>query len=129
MAQVKIYALQDFLDGNREAISEAIHTALMSELKLPEHKRFHRFIGLSEQDFVYPSDRSAQYIILEFNIFEGRSVVAKKCLIHAVFNNLQQQLGIDPNDVEITLIESPKQNWGIRGKCADELTLDYKVEL
>jgi phenylpyruvate tautomerase PptA (4-oxalocrotonate tautomerase family) len=33
-----------------------------------------------------------------------------------------------PQDVEITIHESPKENWGIRGKPGDELSLSYKVE-
>ena len=30
-------------------------------------------------------------------------------------------------DVEITIFETPKNNWGIRESCEDELALSYKV--
>jgi hypothetical protein len=32
-------------------------------------------------------------------------------------------------DVEITITETPKYNWGIRGMIGDELKLNYKVEV
>jgi hypothetical protein len=38
-------------------------------------------------------------------------------------------LGISANDVEITVFESPRHCWGIRGKTGDELPLTYRVEV
>jgi hypothetical protein len=35
--------------------------------------------------------------------------------------------GIMPQDVEITIVETPRANWGIRGQVASELALGYKV--
>ncbi|APF21976.1 putative transglutaminase-like protein [Clostridium butyricum] len=34
-----------------------------------------------------------------------------------------------PNDVEITIFETPNYNWGIRGVPGDELGLNYKVNV
>jgi len=31
--------------------------------------------------------------------------------------------------VEITLSETPRHNWAIRGAAGDELDLDYRVEV
>lgn len=50
-------------------------------------------------------------------------------LIEKLFSNLERTADISPQDVEITIFETPKGNWGIRGKPADELTLNYKVEI
>jgi hypothetical protein len=38
-------------------------------------------------------------------------------------------LGIHKNDVEITIFETPRENWGIRGLPGDELPLNYKVDV
>ena len=62
-------------------------------------------------------------------MFEGRSIEAKKALIRLLFANIAREAGIDPQNVEITIFETPKQNWGIRGICGDELTLGYKVNV
>jgi hypothetical protein len=37
--------------------------------------------------------------------------------------------GMHPNDLEITIFESPKRCWGIRGKTGDELELTYRVDV
>jgi phenylpyruvate tautomerase PptA (4-oxalocrotonate tautomerase family) len=129
MAQVKIYGLAQHLDENREQISEAIHASVMSAFEYPPEKKFHRFISLKNSDFVYPDDRSEAYTIIELSIFEGRSEQAKKALIKTLFSNLEQSVGITPQDIEITIFETPKANWGIRGKPGDELALNYKVEV
>jgi phenylpyruvate tautomerase PptA (4-oxalocrotonate tautomerase family) len=62
-------------------------------------------------------------------MFEGRSIEAKKALIRLLFANIAREAEIDPHNIEITIIETPKQNWGIRGMCGDELALGYKVNV
>ena len=129
MSQIKIYALASTIAQHRNELSHAIHTALVSALQYPEDKKFQRFIALSHDDFIYPEDRSNNYLIIELSMFEGRSIDSKKALIRQLFENIQAQCGISPHHVEITIFETPKHNWGIRGQCADELTLNYKVEV
>ena len=127
MAQVKIYALRETLEPRAE-ISNAIHNSVMTALEYPADKKFHRFFPLEPEDFVFSKDRSEKYTILEISMFEGRSVAAKKKLITLLFQNLEQ-VGIPRNDLEITIFETPKHNWGIRGVPGDELNLSYKVEV
>jgi phenylpyruvate tautomerase PptA (4-oxalocrotonate tautomerase family) len=129
MAQVKIFGLKTQLEPIRKELSDAIHSAVVEALAYPPEKRFHRFIGLSQDDFLYPSDRSNRYLILEISLFEGRSVEAKKSLIRALYQHIGDATGITPNDIEITLFETPRQNWGIRGVPGDELNLNYKVSV
>jgi phenylpyruvate tautomerase PptA (4-oxalocrotonate tautomerase family) len=129
MAQVKIYGHQAQLDRHRGQISDAIHASLVAALQIPAEKRFQRFIGLSEADFIHPADRSAAYTIIEISMFEGRSVAAKKQLIHQLFERLKQECGIAPQDIEITLFETPRHNWGIRGMPGDEVGISYTVEV
>ncbi|PQV64965.1 Tautomerase enzyme [Abditibacterium utsteinense] len=128
MSQIKIYALKSALENKKPQVSEAIHAAVMQHLALPPEKRFHRFIALEREDFVFPSDRSENYLILEISMFEGRALETKKSLIRALFANLGA-LGFAAQDVEITIFETPRANWGIRGLCGDELGLSYKVEV
>lgn len=98
-------------------------------MALPEEKRFHRFLLLDEEDFYYPRGRSEKYTIVEISMFEGRSVGAKEALIRALYMNFTSRLAYDPADLEITLFETPQANWGIRGQVADELKLDYDVQI
>lgn len=129
MAQVKVYGLAKHINDKRVEVSDAIHSAVMTALEYPADKKFHRFFYLDDENFIYPDDRTACYTIIEFSIFEGRSKRAKRLLISEVFTNLERSAGISPQDVEITIFETPKSNWGIRGKPGDELSLDYKVQV
>lgn len=129
MAQIKIYGLKENIDSHCEAISGAIHKSVMNALQYPKEKKFHRFISLNKNEFLYPDDRSDKYIIIEISMFQGRSVDAKKSLIRELFLNIRAATGITAQDIEITIFETPKENWGIRGMPGDELALGYKVEV
>jgi phenylpyruvate tautomerase PptA (4-oxalocrotonate tautomerase family) len=129
VAQVKIFGQREVLREKRAELSQAIHESLMTAIGLPAEKRFQRFIGLDPEDCIAPDDRSEQYIIIEISMFEGRSVEAKKLLIRTLFAEIARQCGIAVQDVEITIFETPKANWGIRGIPGDELGLTYKVDV
>lgn len=128
MAQIRIYGRRDHISQVRSDLSNAIHACAVEALGLPEDKRFHRFIPLDAGDFIYPADRSERYTIIEISMFEGRTVATKKRLIRLLFERLESACRIAPQDVEITIFETPRHNWGIRGLPADELSLDYSVE-
>ncbi|MFB4353776.1 tautomerase family protein [Microbacterium sp. LS_15] len=129
MAQVIVYGQRTSLDAHRDALSEAIHASVVAALDYPEEKRFHRFIGLDERDFIYPEDRGAWYTVIEISIFEGRSVAAKRTLIDEIFARVEAATGIPPHSVEITITETPRVNWGIRGVNAEDLALNYNVRV
>ena len=129
MAQLKIFATADTIGQHRAALSDAIHAAVMQAFAYPAEKRFHRFMPLDPADFVYPDDRSASYLIIEISVFEGRTTAAKKQLIRELYARIPAATGITPQDIEITIFETPRQNWGIRGLPGDEIGLNYKVEV
>lgn len=129
MAQIKIYGLRTHLDAVKARLSDTLHACVVEALEYPADKRAHRFIGLDPSDFYYPPGRSARYTIVEISMFEGRTVAAKKHLIGLIFEKLEQELQIAPNDVEITIFETPRHNWGIRGQPGDELALNYRVDV
>lgn len=129
MAQIKIFGLDKRLNRIKHKLSDTIHSCVVEVLQMPEDKRFHRFFPLKEEDYFYAAGRTDAYTIIEISIFEGRSVEAKKQLISLLFSRIEAEAGILPNDVEITIFETPKHNWGIRGVPADELQLNYKINV
>ena len=129
MSQIKIYGLREHLDPVKARLSDAIHSCVVDALSFPQDKRAHRFFPLDPEDFYYPAGRTERYIIVEISMFEGRSVAAKKNLIRLLFERAQGELGLNPADLEITITETPKHNWGFRGQPGDEIGLNYKVEV
>src|ERR1700731_1780994 len=126
MAQVVVYGRRESLGRGRGALSEAIHAAVMSALQYPPEKKFQRFIALDESDFIYPADRGADYTIIEISMFQGRTDAAQRALTAELFPRVEAQAGISPHSLEITITETPKVNWGIRGRNAADLTLNYR---
>ena len=128
MAQFKIYGYRPFLETQASAISDAIHGASQSALGLPPGKRFHRFLPLDAWQFVAPEDRSGKYLIIEIMMFEGRPVETKKAFYRALLANLIHACDMTADDIELTIVESPRHDWLIRGQPADELVLNYQVD-
>lgn len=129
MSQIKIYGLREHLDKVKVELSRVIHECVVEVLKMPENKRFHRFIGLEVSDFIYPSDRSDAYTIIEIMMMAGRTEATKKALIQALFQEIATQLNIAVNDLEVCILEAPPANWGFRGKTGGEINLSYKVDI
>ena len=128
MGQVKIYGREENITKNRDKISSAIHESIVEALQFPVEKKFQRFIKLSADDFIYPESRSENYLIIEIVMFTGRTQETKRKLIILLYSKLNT-IGIEKDDLEITLIEEPAENWGIRGSVGSELKLNYKVEV
>jgi phenylpyruvate tautomerase PptA (4-oxalocrotonate tautomerase family) len=129
MSQIKIFGIREQLNPIKAQLSDVIHACVVEALHYPPDKRAHRFFPLEKSNFYYPPDRSERYTILEISMFEGRSVETKKHLIRLLFERVEQELGIAPKDLEITIFETPKHNWGFRGLPGDEISLNYKVEV
>ena len=106
-----------------------IHACVVEALAFPPDKRAHRVFLLEVEDFYYPSDRSPRYTILEISLFEGRSIETNKHLIRLLFERTQQALNFTPADLEITMTETPRHNWGFRGQAGDEISLNYSIEV
>ena len=129
MAQIKIYGIDTHLNPVKAKLSEVIHSCVVDALQFPIDKRAHRFFPLDRSDFFYPAGRTERYTIIEISMFEGRSVETRKRLIRLLFERNHAELGISSHDIEITIFETPKHNWGFRGLPGDEIGLNYKVEV
>jgi phenylpyruvate tautomerase PptA (4-oxalocrotonate tautomerase family) len=128
MPQVKIYGLREQLQPIRSRLSDTINSCVVEALSFPEDKRAHRFFYLDDDDFFSPAGRTERYTIIEFSMIEGRTIETKKRLINLLFQRIESEIGILPNDIEITLTETPAYNWGFRGKPGDEHILNYKID-
>ncbi|GIM29102.1 tautomerase [Clostridium polyendosporum] len=129
MAQIKVYGINKNLNIIKKKLSDVIHSCVVDAFQYLVDKRFHRFFPLEEEDFYYPEGRTEKYTIIEISIFEGRSIEAKKNLVRLLFERIEKELNVLPEDIEITIFETPKHNWGIRGVPGDELILNYNVKI
>ena len=129
MVQVKIYGLEEKLVPIKQDLSDIIHSCIVDIFKIPKQKKFQRFFPLKEKNYIFPLDRSNNYLIIEIIMFKGRSIETKKTLISTLYKRITEELVISLQDIEIIMLESSKENWGIRGFSGDELTLNYKTNI
>jgi hypothetical protein len=50
-----------------------------------------------------------------------------KSLFARLYGDFTERLHIDAQDLEISIVETPRHDWGIRGQAGDELVLTYDV--
>jgi len=112
-----------------QAVIAAIHSALREALKIPEADRTLRLIEHSASHFAVPPGRGEKFTLVEVTMFSGRSMSAKRALYQAVVRNLAA-VGVPPLDIKTTVIETPPENWGLRGGTpASELDLGFKIDV
>jgi phenylpyruvate tautomerase PptA (4-oxalocrotonate tautomerase family) len=115
--------------ADAKAVIEAVQSALHEALRLPEWDRTLRLIEHAPDHFAVPPGRGPRYTLVEVTMFLGRSTAAKRALYQAIVRNLGT-LGVPPDDIKITLIEVPPENWGIRGgQPASEVDLGFKIDV
>ncbi|WP_299039646.1 tautomerase family protein [uncultured Pseudokineococcus sp.] len=128
MSQFKVYGQRQVLTPLRTEMSDVLHAAAVEVLGLPADKRFHRFFPMDPEDFPTPAGRSDRYTVIEVLMFEGRTTATKKALYQRLYRDFAAHLSIEPVDLELTLLETPRHDWAIRGQAGDDLTLTYMVE-
>lgn len=129
MAQVKVFGIKEQLAPLREKLSSVIHECVMEALQFPADKKAHRFFLMDKENMLYPAGRTDAYTIIEITMITGRSTEAKKKLIRLLFDNIRDKVGIQHQDIEICIYESPACNWGFRGMHGDEIKLNYNINV
>ena len=126
MVQFKVYGQRNVLAAVRADLSEVLHAAAVDVLGSPPGARFQRFFCLDAQDFPVPAGRSVRYTVVEVSMMSGRSVATKKAFYARLYADAAG-LGIDPVDLEVTVVETPAHDWAVRGVPGDELTVSGPV--
>lgn len=100
----------------RQAVADVIYTAMTDILNVPENDRFQ---VISEHDatnlIIDPTylgiQRTADAILIQITLNEGRSVELKKAFYKSIADGLNQRIGLRREDVFINLVEVKKENW------------------
>jgi phenylpyruvate tautomerase PptA (4-oxalocrotonate tautomerase family) len=129
MPLVKISLVKGRSIAEKEAIIEAVHSALRAAFKIPENDRNLRIFEFDPENFDVSEEKTEAFTLIEMDVFPGRSIEAKRKLYQLIVQNLAF-IGIQPTDVLITLMEIPLDNWGVRGGLpASEIDLGFKLDV
>lgn len=129
MPLAKIEACRARTPDQVAALIEAIYQAQREALKVPADDRQIRYVEHRPEHFPQPPGKSENYTLVEFTLFPGRSIEAKRLLYQEVVRRFGA-LGIEPRDILIVVHEPPLENWGIRGgQPASEVELGFKLDV
>jgi phenylpyruvate tautomerase PptA (4-oxalocrotonate tautomerase family) len=110
----------DLLEGKtpeyRTQVGEIVYQALLDVLNVPKNDRFqviteHPKAGLQFDRDYLGVHRSDDCIFLQITLNGGRSVELKQRFYKAVADGLHESLKLRREDVFISLVEVPKENW------------------
>jgi phenylpyruvate tautomerase PptA (4-oxalocrotonate tautomerase family) len=110
------------------AMIDAVYQAQLIAFKLPQDDKQIRYVEHKPEHFPVPPGKTENYTFVEFQIFPGRSIEAKRALYQGIVSRFGA-LGIQPRDIIIVLHEPPLENWGIRGLPASEVDLGFNLNV
>ena len=96
--------------------ADCVHEALVAQANVPADDRFQILQQLDDDALIaHPSyagvNRSADLIIVEITLNQGRTLEIKKALYGDIVARLGSALAVRPDDVLISLVEVTKENW------------------
>jgi len=100
----------------RAAIGEGVHRAMVDTINVPAKDRFQLITEHRAGDLVYDPSyldiaRSDDFVAIQITLNLGRTVEMKKALYARIAALLAETPGVRPEDVLVSLVEVPKENW------------------
>jgi 4-oxalocrotonate tautomerase len=116
MPMVRVSVRSGQSDAWRAAVGEGIHRAMVDTIKVPPDDRFQVFTEHRPGELVYdPSylaiPRGEGFLLIQITLNAGRTLEQKRALYARIAENLSRDPGVRPQDVMISLVEVPKENW------------------
>jgi 4-oxalocrotonate tautomerase len=98
------------------AIADGIYAAMRESFAVPEDDRFMLISQHASEEFVYDPTyldirRSDDLVIVQITANNTRTLEQKKAFYADVARRLSESPGLRPEDVLISLVEVPKENW------------------
>jgi 4-oxalocrotonate tautomerase len=98
------------------AVADVVYDAMIATLNVPKDDRFQVISEHAREALlIHPTylgiDRSADALIIQITLNEGRTVEVKKAFYKAVADGLNERVGLRREDVFINLVEVKKENW------------------
>jgi 4-oxalocrotonate tautomerase len=102
--------------GYGRAVADVVYESVIATLNAPEGDRFQVITEHTQETLLIDPaylgiERSADALIIQLVLNEGRTIEVKKAFYKAVADGLHDRLGLRREDVFINLVEVKKENW------------------
>lgn len=116
MPLVRISLREGKADDYRRAVGKAVHSALLETANVPRDDEFQIISEHDQAGLLYDSgylgiSRDDDVVFVQITLNQGRTVEVKKALYARIVELLAVNPGVRPENVLISLVEVPKENW------------------
>jgi 4-oxalocrotonate tautomerase len=116
MPLVRVSLRQGKPEPYRRAIGKAINRALLEAADVPPGDEFQMISEHEDAGLIYDPNyldiqRDDDVVFIQITLNEGRSLVVKQALYAQIAALLAENPGIRKENVLISLVEVPKENW------------------
>lgn len=116
MPLVRVSLLRGKPRAYRAAILDNIYQALRECFNVPEEDRFMVLTEHEPEELVFSRSylniaRSEDFVLIQITVSNTRTQAQKNALFARIVERLQDDPGMRPEDVMISLIEGDKGNW------------------
>jgi 4-oxalocrotonate tautomerase len=116
MPLVRISLKQGRLPSELAAISQAIHRAMVETIAVPADDRFQVIHEHSPETLIADRrylgiERTDKIVLIQITLNVGRTLEQKRALYRAIAEQLEDRAGVRREDVLVSLLEIPKENW------------------
>jgi 4-oxalocrotonate tautomerase len=100
----------------RRTLGDVVYEAMLATINVPKNDRFQVITEHPPEELIIDRtylgiERSADCVLIQVFLNEGRTTELKKAFYKAIADGLNQRLGLRKQDVFITLVEVKKENW------------------
>ena len=100
----------------RRTLGDVVYEAMIQTINVPANDRFQVITEHPPEELIIDRtylgiERSAECVLIQVTLNEGRTTELKKAFYKAIADGLHQRLGLRKQDVFINLVEVKKENW------------------
>ena len=116
MPLVRIDVLDGYTADQLGSLGDGVHRAMVETIGVPEPDRFQVINAHPPGTLVFDPEylgiqRTPGVVFIRITLNTGRTLEQKKALYAAIARNLSARPGVRPQDVLVSLVEVPKENW------------------
>ena len=104
-------------EAYRQAILDGLYRAMREALNVPEDDQFMTITEHDAANFrtgtAYGVAGSADVVYIQITVFNTRTPEQKKALFRRIAELLGENPGLRPEDVFVTVLDAPKENWSV----------------
>jgi 4-oxalocrotonate tautomerase len=100
----------------RQAVGDAVYTAMVEILKAPKDDRFQVIAEHDAPNFIYDPNffgisRSNDVIFVQLTLAEGRTLEQRRGFYKRLVDDLHARLGVRREDVFVSLVGTGREDW------------------